>query len=195
MCYSVYRTAGTAKKGNNKGGAYIERNVYIRSHSRNICGHFGVGCAYHQPDNQEFPEMGPHHALGACCRQYCLPMAISAAGYHGAQSSDMQADVPAGIIDAAPKVIVDMDTADDGEYIFFTPHRECADGRWIAKGHTYKYRLEFTGRLGSAACDTTYLVLSNTKDITFRQAMLASGLGSRTDDYFDIDYALIVGIK
>ena len=132
---------------------------------------------------------------GLVAASIVCPMAISAAGYHGAQSSDMQADVPAGIIDAAPKVIVDMDTADDGEYIFFTPHRECADGCWIANGHTYKYRLELTGRLGSAACDTTYLVLSNTKDITFRQAMLASGLGSRTDDYFDIDYALIVGIK
>lgn len=126
------------------------------------------------------------------------PMAAGAAGYQEAQSAYIQAYVPAGIIsayDAAPKVIADMDVADDGEYIFFTPHRECADGRWIAKGHTYKYRLELTGRLGSAEQDTTYLVLSNTKDITFRQAMLASGLGSRTDDYFDIDYALIVGIK
>ena len=127
-----------------------------------------------------------------------FPMAAGVGGYHGAQSAYIQEYVPAGIIsayDAAPKVIVDMNTADDGEYIFFTPHKKCTDGGWTARGHTYKYRLELTGRLGSAARDTTYLVLSNTEDITFRQAMLASGLGSRTDDYFDIDYALIVGIK
>ena len=35
---------------------------------------------------------------GLVAASIVCPMAISAAGYHGAQSSDMQADVPAGII-------------------------------------------------------------------------------------------------
>ena len=69
------------------------------------------------------------------------------------------------------------------------------DGSWKSGDYTYKYRLVLTGRLNNAVKDSGYVVLSNTKDITFEQAWKASGLSSNSNDYFNPEEAVIVEIK
>lgn len=71
-------------------------------------------------------------------------------------------------------------------------YSKMSDGTWQCDGHIYKYRLEISGRLNNADKDSTYIYLSNIKDITFEQAWKASGLSSNMDDYFDIDEAVLV---
>ena len=81
---------------------------------------------------------------------------------------------------------------DSGEYVTFKDYYKIADDNWFCDGYTYKYRLEISGRLSGAAKKTTYIVLSNTKDITFEQAWKSSGLSSNTEDYFGPEQAVIV---
>ena len=71
---------------------------------------------------------------------------------------------------------------------------EMSDGTWKTDSHTYQYKLELTGRMHVAVKDSTYIILSNTDDITFDQAWKASGLSSNLDDYFKEEDAVIVGI-
>lgn len=54
---------------------------------------------------------------------------------------------------------------------------------------------EMSGLPNRAEESVSYLVLSNTKDIRFEQALKASGLSSDSSDYFTPDYAVIVGYK
>ena len=84
---------------------------------------------------------------------------------------------------------------DNEEFVYQKSHYKTADGTWVCEGYTYKYRLEITGRLNNAAKSTTYIVLSNSKDITFDQTWKASGLSSLMSDYFDPEDAVIVGNK
>lgn len=72
---------------------------------------------------------------------------------------------------------------------------EMSDGTWKTDNCTYQYRLEITGRMNNAAKDSTFVFLSNTKDITFEQAWKASGFSSNTDDYFNEEDAIIVAMK
>lgn len=69
---------------------------------------------------------------------------------------------------------------------------EMSDGTWQCGGHFYQYRLEITGRLNNAACDTTFVYLSNLETISFDQAWKASGLSSHTGDYFPVEDAVLV---
>lgn len=71
---------------------------------------------------------------------------------------------------------------------------EMADGTWRCDDISYKDRLELTGRLNNAACDTVYVYLSNV-DISFEQAWKASGLSSDMKDYFSADEAMLVEIR
>ena len=64
---------------------------------------------------------------------------------------------------------------------------------WTIGDNEYKYRLEITGRMSNAAKNVTFLVLSNSKDITFDQCWRAFGFSSQSEDYFKSDYAAIVG--
>lgn len=84
---------------------------------------------------------------------------------------------------------------DNEEFVYQKSHYRAEDGTWVCEGHTYKYRLEITGRLNNAAKSTTYIVLSNSKDITFDQTWKANGLSSLMSDYFDPEDAVIVGNK
>ena len=84
---------------------------------------------------------------------------------------------------------------DNEEFVITKLHYENLDGEWVSEGSTYKYRLEITGRMNNAAKNTTYIVLSNTEDITFDQTWKASGLSSNMADYFDPSVAVIVGHK
>lgn len=70
---------------------------------------------------------------------------------------------------------------------------EMSDGTWKTDSHTYQYKLELTGRMHAAVKDSTYIILSNTDDITFDQAWKASGLSSNMADYFKEKDAVIVG--
>lgn len=81
----------------------------------------------------------------------------------------------------------------NGEFVITKTHYMLNDSRWYTEGCTYKYRLEITGRLNNAAKDTTYIVLSNTQNITFEQTWKASGLSSLSTDYFKPEDAVIVG--
>ncbi len=69
---------------------------------------------------------------------------------------------------------------------------ELNDGTWECEGHTYKYRLEITGRMHDAAVDSTFVYLSNIENISFDQAWRAAGLSSNSDDYFSVDEAVLV---
>lgn len=72
---------------------------------------------------------------------------------------------------------------------------EMSDGRWKCGEHIYKYRLEIKGRLSGAAKDTTFVYLSNMKEISFDQAWKAGGLSSDSNDYFDPEDAILVGLE
>ncbi len=69
---------------------------------------------------------------------------------------------------------------------------EMSDGTWKCGDHVYKYRLEISGRMPSAAIDSTFVYLSNIEEITFEQAYMAAGLSSNTDDYFSPEEAILV---
>ena len=84
---------------------------------------------------------------------------------------------------------------DNEEFVITKLHYENLDGEWVSEGYTYKYRLEITGRMNHAAKNTTFIVLSNTEDITFEQTWKASGLSSNMADYFDPAVSVIVGQK
>lgn len=77
----------------------------------------------------------------------------------------------------------------------FRTYYEMPDGTWKFGDNVYKYRLEISGRMPNAAKDTTYVYLSNIEDISFHQAMMASGLSSNTEDYFELDEAVLVEIN
>ena len=70
-----------------------------------------------------------------------------------------------------------------------------ADGTWECEGNTYKYKLEITGRMPNATCDTTFVYLSNSEGITHEQAWKAAGFSSNLKDYFDVKDAVLVGIS
>lgn len=89
----------------------------------------------------------------------------------------------------------DLEAIPDGEFTIFTTYYELSDGTWSTETQTYKYKLEITGRAGSAVKDTTYLYLSNIEDISFNKAMMAAGLSSNTNDYFDPEDAVFIGFK
>lgn len=84
---------------------------------------------------------------------------------------------------------------DNDKLVTSVRYYEMGDGTWKTDSYSYKYRLEITGRLNNAAKDTTYVYLSNIKDISFEQAWKAAGLSSNTADYFDERDAVLVATK
>ena len=87
------------------------------------------------------------------------------------------------------------DQTEEGRFVYTKTHVQTDDGMWMADGYGYLYRLELTGRLHGAEKDTTYLVLSNRKGVTFEEAWKASGLSSSTADRFHPAEAVVVGYK
>lgn len=77
-----------------------------------------------------------------------------------------------------------------------------SDGKWATevladesgtkKTMVYQYRLVLHGRMPNAAMDSTFVILSNRKNITFEQAWKASGLSSNSNDYFNPEDAVLV---
>lgn len=67
-----------------------------------------------------------------------------------------------------------------------------ADGTWECEGNIYKYKLEITGRMNNAACNSTFVYLSNIESISFDQAWKAAGFSSNSNDYFETTEAILV---
>jgi hypothetical protein len=80
------------------------------------------------------------------------------------------------------------------EFVYTATHYKSEDV-WVADRYLYRYRLEITGRMHNAAKNSTYIVLSNTEDITFDMAWKAAGFSSNSEDYFDPQVAMIVGSR
>ena len=68
---------------------------------------------------------------------------------------------------------------------------EMTDGTWMCDDHLYKYRLVINGRMPNAASDSSFVFLSNIKDITFDQAYKAAGISSSSDDYFPLEKVVL----
>ena len=71
-------------------------------------------------------------------------------------------------------------------------YTEMDDGTWMCDDHTYKYRLEISGRMPNADADSTFVWLSNIEEISFDQAYKAAGVSSSTEDYFPPEKAVLV---
>lgn len=83
----------------------------------------------------------------------------------------------------------------NGEIANLVEYYEMSDGSYMTEsGDTYKYRLVITGRMHAAARDSTFVFLSNIKDIPFDRAWKAAGFSSNTNDYFNPEDAILVGI-
>ena len=85
--------------------------------------------------------------------------------------------------------------SEDDTFIILVTHYEMSDGTWKTDDAAYQYRLEITGRMPNAAKDSTFVFLSNIKDISFEKAWKAAGFSSNMNDYFDEETAKFVGIK
>ena len=83
----------------------------------------------------------------------------------------------------------------EDKLVTIVKYYEMSDGTWQADGHSYKYRLEITGRINNAVKDSTFVYLSNIEEISFEQAWKAAGLSSNSDDYFDPEEAVLVEMK
>lgn len=59
---------------------------------------------------------------------------------------------------------------ENNKLVIMVKYYEMNDGTWKTDNYTYQYRLEITGRMNNAAKDSTFVFLSNTKDITFERA-------------------------
>ncbi len=70
-----------------------------------------------------------------------------------------------------------------------------SDGTWKCGDVTYKYRLEISGRVPNAAKDSTFVYLSNMKEISFDRAWKAAGLSSDSGDYFPVEKAVLVELR
>ena len=86
-------------------------------------------------------------------------------------------------------------TFENDELVTMVKYYEMSDGTWKTDDYTYQYILEVTGRMNNADKDSTFVFLSNIKDITFEQAWKASGLSSNMDDYFKEEDAKFVAMK
>lgn len=82
-----------------------------------------------------------------------------------------------------------------GQMVTFVRYYELSDGTWKTDDRNYQYRLVISGRMGGAVKDSTFVYLSNRKEISFEQAWKASGLSSYTGDYFNPEEAVLVAIN
>ena len=77
----------------------------------------------------------------------------------------------------------------------FRTYYEMSDGTWKCGDHTYKYRLEISGRMPNAAIDSTFVYLSNIEEIPFERAYMAAGVSSNSNDYFSPEEAVLVEMR
>ena len=90
--------------------------------------------------------------------------------------------------------VTKAEQSDDG-LVILVRHYEMSDGTWKTDSASYEYRLEVSGRLNGAAKDSTFVFVSNIKNISFQKAFLAAGFSSNTNDYFSEEEAKFVALK
>lgn len=81
------------------------------------------------------------------------------------------------------------------EQVTLVRHYRMSDGSWRTEDNSYLYRLEIAGKRNNEAQVTTFIYLSNRKEISFEEAWRASGLSSNMGDYFSPDEAKYIGFK
>lgn len=84
---------------------------------------------------------------------------------------------------------------ESGKDVTTITYYELSDGSWKTDEYTYQYKLELTGSAGTTGKNITYIVLSNSNDITFERARKASGISSDINDYFNAQDAVIVATR
>ncbi len=68
----------------------------------------------------------------------------------------------------------------------------CEDNRYVFNGETYDYKLKITGRGKNASKDSTFVVLTNNKDITFDK-IFKSLISSNSNDF--LTDTVIIGLN
>ena len=76
----------------------------------------------------------------------------------------------------------------DGDRVYY----KLSDGIYKCNGNTYQYELKITGRPNNSAKKVTYIYLSNIENISFDEALKASGISSNLGDYFAPSDAILV---
>ena len=71
-------------------------------------------------------------------------------------------------------------------------YSQMTDNMWVCENHIYKYRLEVDGRMPNATKYSSFVYLSNIKEISFKQAYMAAGVSSNSEDYFSPEDAILV---
>ena len=80
----------------------------------------------------------------------------------------------------------------EGKMVTFVKYYEMSDGTWKTDEHSYRYKIELSGRMPNAVKDTTYIILTNEEgNITFEQAMKPK-ISSNDKDFFDKEKTIIV---
>lgn len=74
------------------------------------------------------------------------------------------------------------------------PYKKNSDGTWSADGYNYKYRKVLQGREKNAAEDTIFVVLTNDRNVTFKEVS-ESILSSNSEDQFEKEELRIVEIE
>ena len=103
-------------------------------------------------------------------------------------SGDSWLQVPEGLISKYAETVTPAETIHGGLKTYY----KNTDGTWQVNGYTYQYRLEITGRMPNAKADSTFVYLSNIKNISFARAWRAAGLSSNMEDYFQPEEAVLV---
>ena len=67
-----------------------------------------------------------------------------------------------------------------------------ADGTYQFNGLIYQTRMEIRGQMPNSSANSTFVYLSNLKNISFDRAWKAAGLSSNMSDYFDPEEAVLV---
>lgn len=81
------------------------------------------------------------------------------------------------------------------EQVTLVRHYRMSDGSWQTEDNSYRYRLEIAGKRKNETRATTFIYLSNRKEISFEEAWRASGFSSNMSDYFSPEEARYIGFK
>jgi hypothetical protein len=81
-----------------------------------------------------------------------------------------------------------------GGYVISKTYHQMDDGLWVCNNYAYLYCLELTGKGSGMEKDTTFIILSNRKNITFDEVWKAE-FSSNTEDFFDPREAVAVAKK
>ena len=84
---------------------------------------------------------------------------------------------------------------ENGKEVTTISYYEMSDGTWKTDEYTYKHKFILRSNANHAENDLSYTVLSNSENISFEQALKASGFSSNSSDYFKPEETVIVARK